>query len=167
MDIRVTGAQEFIHHDSILNFQSCCLSQLDVRLDAEPGHHAVHLNFPRTTYFQNALAAPRFQTNNLFACQQFNTLLLVEVGDKLCQRERENAVSNVIAGENHHYFFSGQSQGRGDLRTDKSSTNYRKPLTLFGERSQALVIRQGAEVNDFVLAKRKPARPAPVANKSF
>jgi hypothetical protein len=108
-----------------------------------------------------------FQPNNLFARQHLNTLLLVEVGHKLSERTREDAISNIFAGEDHYHFFPVQSQCRSDLRTDKPAADHGKPPTRFGERAKTPVIRQGAEVNDLVVAERKASRPAARGQQEF
>ena len=167
MDIGMAGAQELVHDDSVFHLEPDGLGKFHVWLDADSRHHAVHPDFPVGARFQDTLVAACFQTDNLFACQHLDTLLPVEVGHKPGEKDREEAISNIFAGEDHRHFFPVQGQRRGDLRTDKPATDHGEPPTRFGERAKTSVIRQGAEVNDPVVSERKATWPAARGQQEF
>ena len=91
------------------------MGDFDVRLNSDSRHNPVNQDFSRAARLHGELVAPRFQTRNPFAGQNFNTFLSIEIGHELREVVRKDAVSDALAGEKHHHFLLVQRQGGRDF----------------------------------------------------
>jgi hypothetical protein len=129
----VTGAQERVGDDPIINSQTGCLGQVDIGLSADAGDDPVDLELARG----RGCRVPRLDDEAVAALDHvgdhrmghhLDALLSVVVVEEPGQVRRKEAAADGGLGQDQHDLFAIHGQGCRDLRADESAADHGESL---------------------------------------
>ena len=156
--IRMTGAAELVHQNSVVHRQARLLRQLHRRRDAQSRHQDLGHELAARSGAHHARPRAPIEPRHPLPHAHRDSLLPIVVHEEARHIGGKHPGAEPRLRDEHRHVASLHPERRGDFAPDKAAADHAEAHALARERAQPAVVVERAVIDDLVRLERQLSR---------